>query len=94
MDEILTDSSRKIKTNVIHNESCIDTLKRLPDECIDCIITSPPYWQLRSYKGTETAWGGDENCTHMKTVLIELHEDLGIVDTDFNEALSIIAKGK
>lgn len=29
-----------------------------------------------------------------KTVLIELREDLGIVDTDFNEALSIIAKGK
>jgi len=31
---------------------CGDTLselKKFPDECIDCIITSPPYWKLRDY---------------------------------------------
>ncbi|MEO0227607.1 MAG: hypothetical protein ABIL70_06115, partial [candidate division WOR-3 bacterium] len=25
-------------------------LKKLPDECVDCVITSPPYWQQRDYK--------------------------------------------
>src|SRR5437763_13359346 len=24
-------------------------LKQLPDECIDCVVTSPPYWALRDY---------------------------------------------
>ena len=27
----------------------LDILKKLPSESIDCIITSPPYWQLRDY---------------------------------------------
>jgi DNA modification methylase len=26
-----------------------DILKRLPDESIDCVVTSPPYWALRDY---------------------------------------------
>jgi DNA modification methylase len=27
----------------------LKTLKRLPDESIDCVVTSPPYWALRDY---------------------------------------------
>ena len=26
-------------------------LKELPDESVHCVVTSPPYWGLRSYKG-------------------------------------------
>ena len=25
-------------------------LKKLPDECVDCVVTSPPYWNLRNYE--------------------------------------------
>ncbi|MDQ3816388.1 MAG: hypothetical protein M3362_01705 [Acidobacteriota bacterium] len=25
------------------------TLRQLPDESVDCVITSPPYWNLRDY---------------------------------------------
>jgi len=42
----------------------LNGLKQLPDESVDCIITSPPYYGLRSYKGAETVWGGDPNCAH------------------------------
>ena len=35
----------------------MDALKKLPDESVDCIITSPPYYGLRSYNGAETNWG-------------------------------------
>lgn len=28
---------------------CRDTLKTLPDESVQCCVTSPPYWGLRSY---------------------------------------------
>jgi DNA modification methylase len=36
---------------VIH-ASVFDALSDFPDECIDCVITSPPYWQLREYAVT------------------------------------------
>lgn len=40
-----------IETNVIHNESCIDTLSRLPDNCIDVIFADPPFNIGKRYKG-------------------------------------------
>ena len=27
----------------------LDVLRTLPDECVDCVVTSPPYWGLRDY---------------------------------------------
>lgn len=45
-----------IELNKIYNEPCLETLAKMPDEFIDCIITSPPYWQLRDY-GYEGQWG-------------------------------------
>ena len=37
----------------IHNEDCRTTLAKLPAECIDLVVTSPPYDELRTYKGHE-----------------------------------------
>lgn len=28
---------------------CIEVMKTLPDNCVDCVVTSPPYWSLRDY---------------------------------------------
>jgi site-specific DNA-methyltransferase (adenine-specific) len=42
--------------NKVFNEPCLDTLKRMADKSIDCVITSPPYWQLRDY-GYDGQWG-------------------------------------
>lgn len=39
------------KTDYIANGNCLDLLKELPDECIDLTVTSPPYDDLRTYKG-------------------------------------------
>ena len=41
----------------------IDKLKDIPDESIDVMITSPPYWGLRDY-GTGKWEGGDPDCKH------------------------------
>ncbi len=35
----------------IYNESNLDTMGRMPDNCIDLTVTSPPYDNLRDYKG-------------------------------------------
>ena len=42
--------------NQIHNEPCLETLKKMPNDYLDCVISSPPYWQLRDY-GYDGQWG-------------------------------------
>jgi DNA modification methylase len=41
----------------IINGNALEELKKLQDESVDCVITSPPYYGLRAYKGAETNWG-------------------------------------
>lgn len=46
---------------------CHDATKHfpLPDECIDVVITSPPYWGLRDYgEQVKSIFGGDPKCEH------------------------------
>ena len=44
---------------------CRDTLKTLPDQCVNTVVTSPPYFGLRDY-GTATWKGGSSDCNHMR----------------------------
>ena len=37
--------------NDIYNIDCLEGMKQLPDDCIDLVVTSPPYDDLRDYKG-------------------------------------------
>lgn len=39
-------------------------LKTLPDESVQTITTSPPYYTLRDYGTDSQIWGGDEKCAH------------------------------
>lgn len=46
-------------------DNTLDALRKLPEESIDMVMTSPPYWGLRDYGGdTATIWGGNKNCEH------------------------------
>ena len=40
-----------IEINKTYNENCTDTMARMPDDFIDLTVTSPPYDNLRDYKG-------------------------------------------
>jgi DNA modification methylase len=42
----------------------LDGLRMLPDGCVHCCVTSPPYWSLRDYKIGASIWGGDRECEH------------------------------
>ena len=55
-----------------------DNIKKLQDNSIDCVVTSPPYWGLRDY-GTASYQGGDPNCQHTITD--------GIVDNKNNKLI-------
>lgn len=35
--------------NQVILSDALEYLKNLPDECVNCIVTSPPYWNLRDY---------------------------------------------
>ena len=38
-----------LEVNKIYQGCCLEVLKTFPDECVDCVVTSPPYWGLRDY---------------------------------------------
>ena len=39
--------------NVIFEGDALTTLRRLPDNSVQCAVTSPPYWGLRDYKNSD-----------------------------------------
>lgn len=54
-----------METNKIYCGDCLEVLKTFPDNSIDCVVTSPPYYNLRSYlpedhpdKDKEIGFGG------------------------------------
>lgn len=42
--------------HTIHQGHVLDVLKRMPDRSVHCIVTSPPYFQLREYGGPDHYW--------------------------------------
>ncbi len=36
-------------SGALFNEDCLAWLHRQPDQSLDCVVTSPPYWGLRNY---------------------------------------------
>ena len=45
-----------MEINKIYNENCLDTMARMQDNFLDLTVTSPPYDNLRTYKGFEFDW--------------------------------------
>jgi DNA modification methylase len=44
--------------------NALKLLRSLPADIIQCCVTSPPYWGLRSYGTEPQEWGGTPDCTH------------------------------
>ncbi len=62
-----------IKLTLIHGH-VLNALKLIPDNSIDCIITSPPYWGLRKYPDdANVIWDGSPNCQHEWEIEEEKH---------------------
>lgn len=51
---------KAMQINKIYNESCLDTMARMPDGFIDLTVTSPPYDNLRTYNNdVDKTWNQD-----------------------------------
>jgi len=48
---------------LIHGHILIE-LQKMPGESVDCVMTSPPYFGLRSYQSVPQIWGGTADCVH------------------------------
>ena len=46
----------------LYHGDVLGVLRELPDESVNCCVTSPPYWSLRDYKLRPSVWGGREDC--------------------------------
>jgi len=59
----MVESAYEYEHGVLYCGNVNSVLDELPEESVDCIVTSPPYFGLRDY-GTASWVGGDENCSH------------------------------
>ena len=59
----------------------LEKIKEIPDESVDCIITSPPYWGLRDY-GEEGQWGLE----------MDFHDYLDKLDKLMDECRRVLKK--
>lgn len=41
--------TEELKTDIIINRDALFALRELPDESVNCCVTSPPYYALRDY---------------------------------------------
>ena len=48
----------------IYHGDALSVLRELPDNIVDCVVTSPPYWGLRDYGTPPQIWDGHPNCNH------------------------------
>lgn len=64
-----------IRTNIIINKDCLEALKKLPDESVNCCVTSPPYYGLRDY-GIDNQIGREETPEKYIERLTEIFSEL------------------
>jgi len=59
----------------IYHGQCLDILKTLPDNSVDVVITSPPYWGLRDY-GVDGQIGLEKSIHEHLSVLIAVFDEI------------------
>ena len=80
-----------------YTDDCLSILPTLPAESVDCVVTSPPYWQLRDY-GVSGQLGleatPDEHVVNMAKVFNEVKRVLKKTGTCFVNYGDSYATGK
>lgn len=64
-----------LELNKIYNIDCLEGLKQLPDNSINCCVTSPPYWRLRDY-GVEGQLGLESTPEEYVSKMVEVFREV------------------
>jgi len=67
-------SKTAIKDKIIYGDS-LSVLRTIPDETIQCIVTSPPYYNQRDYGVSESQIGQEENIEHYIQKLVSVFSE-------------------
>ena len=67
--------SEMLELNKIYNMDCLKGLKQLPDNSINCCVTSPPYWGLRDY-GVEGQLGLEKTPEEYVSKMVEIFREV------------------
>lgn len=72
----------EIPYNQILNIDALEGLKTLPDESVNCIITSPPYWGLRDYGVNGQVGLEDTPESYIKNMVLIFREAKRVLSKD------------
>lgn len=64
-----------MKLNYIYQGNCLEVLKTFKDNCINCCITSPPYYGLRDY-GVDGQIGNEDTPEDYVNNLVEIFDEV------------------
>ena len=64
-----------MQLNKIYNGNALDVLKTFPNESVDMVITSPPYWGLRDY-GVEGQLGLESTPEEYVSKMVEIFREV------------------
>lgn len=64
-----------MKLNYIYQGNCLEVLKTFEDNCINCCITSPPYYGLRDY-GVDGQIGNEDTPEGYVNNLVEIFDEV------------------
>ncbi len=67
--------SEMLELNKIYNMDCMEGLKQLDDNSINCCVTSPPYWGLRDY-GVEGQLGLESTPEEYVSKMVEIFREV------------------
>jgi len=65
----------KMETDVVYEGNCIEQMKQIEDNSIQCVVTSPPYWGLRDY-GHAEQFGLEETPEKYVDDLVEVFSEV------------------
>lgn len=64
------------ETIKFHIGDCREVLKTLPAGSVDCVVTSPPYFGLRSYQGGDKEIGLEQSPAEYVAALVEVFREV------------------
>lgn len=65
-----------IEVDKIYNEDALSLLKRMDDNSIDCVVTSPPYYALRKYTDNDLEIGREQTPSEYIDNLVEVFTEI------------------
>ena len=79
-----------LSLNKIQTIDALKGLKKLSDESIDCVLTSPPYWAMRDYQVRETKWKDGTTCALGLEPSVEIY--INHLVSIFDEIMRVLKK--